>query len=216
VPDRPPRRAKARPTSKLRGTHQLHLCRAPALIVLRMPRSAIGAFTRVFHHYSGVVRCGFGGHRAWRLNGSRRCGAAKGAAPRPGHAGPCWVRRRSPDAAQRAALCGVARCWSGGHRAWRPGAAEQREARCTASGTREEIAFGAASDLPVGRFLDRAVQPSLQKYFASVVGRNIFMSLAIPSHTEGRFAIVTDVGAGCGGRGSVWRAMGSQGRSKDL
>jgi hypothetical protein len=25
----------------------------------------------------------------------------------------------------------------------------------------------------------------------------------IPSHTEGRFAIVTDVGAGCGGRGSV-------------
>src|ERR1700730_5147255 len=71
-------------------------------------------------------------------------------------------------------------------------------------------------DLPVGRFVDRAVQPSLQKYFASVVGRNIFMSLAIPSHTEGRFAIVTDVGAGCGGRGSVWRAMGSQGGSKDL
>ena len=28
--------------------------------------------------------------------------------------------------------------------------------------------------------------------------------------------IVTNVGAGCGGRGSVWRAMGSQGWSKDL
>jgi hypothetical protein len=28
--------------------------------------------------------------------------------------------------------------------------------------------------------------------------------------------IVTDVGAGCGGRGSVLRAMGSQGGSKDL
>src|SRR6266851_4317909 len=51
-------------------------------------------------------------------------------------------------------------------------------------------------DLPVGRFVDRAVQPSLQKYFASVVGRNIPMSLVIPSHTEGRIAIVTDVGHG--------------------
>src|SRR3984893_14777838 len=71
-------------------------------------------------------------------------------------------------------------------------------------------------DLPVGRFVDRGVRPPLQKYFASVVGRNIFMSLAIPSHTEGRFAIVTDVGAGCGGRGSVLRARGSQGGSKDL
>ena len=68
-------------------------------------------------------------------------------------------------------------------------------------------------DLPVGRFVDRGVQPPLQKYFASVVGRNIFMSLAIPSHTEGRFAIVTDVGTGCGGRGSVLHATGSQGGS---
>jgi hypothetical protein len=51
-------------------------------------------------------------------------------------------------------------------------------------------------DLPVGRFVDRGVQPSSRKYFASVVGRNISMSLTIPSHTEGRFAIVTDVGHG--------------------
>src|SRR5258705_684321 len=29
-----------------------------------------------------------------------------------------------------------------------------------------------------------------------MVGRNISMSLVIPSHTEGRFAIVTDVGCG--------------------
>jgi hypothetical protein len=28
--------------------------------------------------------------------------------------------------------------------------------------------------------------------------------------------IVTDAGCGCGGRGSVLRAMGSQGGSKDL
>jgi hypothetical protein len=33
-----------------------------------------------------------------------------------------------------------------------------------------------------------------------------------PSHpTEGRIAIVTDAGCGCGGRGSFRRAMGSQG-----
>jgi hypothetical protein len=73
-----------------------------------------------------------------------------------------------------------------------------------------------SSDLPVGRFVERGVQPSLQKYFASMVGRNISMSLAIPYHTEGRFAIVTDVGTGCGGRGSVLRAMGLQGGSRDL
>src|SRR5450631_1948604 len=51
-----------------------------------------------------------------------------------------------------------------------------------------------SSDLPDGRFVERGVQPSLQKYFASMVGRNISMSLAIPSHTEGRIAIVTDAG----------------------
>jgi hypothetical protein len=38
-----------------------------------------------------------------------------------------------------------------------------------------------SSDLPVGRFVERGVQPSLQKYFASMVGRNISMSLAIPA-----------------------------------
>jgi hypothetical protein len=32
-----------------------------------------------------------------------------------------------------------------------------------------------------------------------------------PVPHEGRFAIVTNVGTGCGGRGSVERAMGSQG-----
>jgi hypothetical protein len=49
---------------------------------------------------------------------------------------------RAPDAAQRAALRGVVRCRSGVHFALRvalgPGSAEQREERCTASGTRED------------------------------------------------------------------------------
>src|ERR1700686_1938639 len=53
------------------------------------------------------------------------------------------------------------------------------------------------------------VQPWLQKYFAFPVGQIISTDSPIPSHTEGRIAIVTD--AGCGGRGSVLRAMGSQG-----
>jgi hypothetical protein len=68
-------------------------------------------------------------------------------------------------------------------------------------------------DLPVGWLVDRCVQPCLQKYFASPVGQIISTNSRHPTPQEGRIAIVTDVGMGCGGRGSVWRAMGSQGRS---
>jgi hypothetical protein len=50
------------------------------------------------------------------------------------------------------------------------------------------------------------VQPLREKYSASPPTQITFKTSAIPSHTEGRFAIVTDVGAGCGGRGSVRRA----------
>jgi hypothetical protein len=41
-----------------------------------------------------------------------------------------------------------------------------------------------------------AVQPLAQKYSASVFAQITFISAAVPSHTEGRFAIVTDVGGG--------------------
>jgi hypothetical protein len=37
-----------------------------------------------------------------------------------------------------------------------------------------------------------------------------------PTPQQGRIAIVTDAGCGCGGRGSILRATGSQGGSKDL
>jgi hypothetical protein len=67
------------------------------------------------------------------------------------------------------------------------------------------------SDLPVGRFVHRAVQPLLQKYFAMPVGQIISTNSRHPTPQEGRIMIVTDVGAGCGGRGGVLRAMGSQG-----
>ncbi len=95
-----------------------------------------------------------------------------------------------------------------------------RSARCTVSGTRAKTDNAdnktGSSDLPVGRFVDRDVQPPLQKYFGFRTPQITSRTLAIPSHTEGRFAIVTDVGAGCGGRGSVLRAMGSQDWSKGL
>ena len=44
------------------------------------------------------------------------------------------------------------------------------------------------------------VQSSCKKYSHSLLTQITCISLAVPSHTEGRFAIVTDVGAGCGGR----------------
>jgi hypothetical protein len=40
------------------------------------------------------------------------------------------------------------------------------------------------------------VQPHLQKYFPSLLTQIKSISLAVPPHTEGRFAIVTDVGRG--------------------
>jgi hypothetical protein len=74
---------------------------------------------------------------------------------------------------------------------------------------------GSAVDLPDGRFVDSGVESPLQKYFASPVGQIISTSSRHPTPPEGRIAIVTDAGCGCGGRGSVLRAMGSQGESKD-
>jgi hypothetical protein len=57
------------------------------------------------------------------------------------------------------------------------------------------------------------VQSSLQKYFTSPVGQIISTSSRHPTPQEGRIAIVTDAGCGCGGRGSVLRATGLQGGS---
>jgi hypothetical protein len=49
------------------------------------------------------------------------------------------------------------------------------------------------TDLPDGLFCNFAVQPSLQKYFASPMGRSSFIDSAVHP-TEGRIAIVTDAG----------------------
>jgi hypothetical protein len=69
----------------------------------------------------------------------------------------------------------------------------------------------AAGDLPVGRLVDRRVESRFKKYFASPVGQIISTSSRHPTPQQGRIAIVTDAGCGCGGRGSVLRARRSQG-----
>jgi hypothetical protein len=55
-----------------------------------------------------------------------------------------------------------------------------------------------------------AVQSSLQKYSCFRTPQITSRTLGIPPHKR-RIMIVTDVGEGCGGRGSVLRAMGLQG-----
>src|SRR5712692_1379388 len=50
------------------------------------------------------------------------------------------------------------------------------------------------------------VESPLQKYFASPVGQIISTNSRHPTPPQGRIAIVTDAGCGCGGRGSVLRA----------
>jgi hypothetical protein len=47
---------------------------------------------------------------------------------------------------------------------------------------------------PDGQIGHLAVQPRLKKYSASPRTQITFKTPDIPSHTEGRFAIVTDVG----------------------
>ena len=63
-------------------------------------------------------------------------------------------------------------------------------------------------------------EPDQADLACPVLSAKIFRFAAHPNHRyihrhpvphEGRFAIVTNVGTGCGGRGSVERAMGSQG-----
>ena len=52
------------------------------------------------------------------------------------------------------------------------------------------------------------VQSSPQKHSASRLPQISTTTAAVSSLNEGRIAIVTDVGMGCGGRGSVGRERG--------
>src|SRR5450432_3998094 len=50
--------------------------------------------------------------------------------------------------------------------------------------------------LPDGQISASPVQPPSQKYFCFQLTQITSLSAAIPAHTRGRFAIVTDVGLG--------------------
>src|SRR6202165_6355552 len=65
---------------------------------------------------------------------------------------------------------------------------------------------------PVGQI---SVQPPLQKYFVSPVGQIISTNSRHPTPQRGACHDRRERGVGCGGRGSVLRAMGLQGESKD-
>jgi hypothetical protein len=68
---------------------------------------------------------------------------------------------------------------------------------------------------PTGSQPDSLSSPSLKNIPLHAPPKSkLYPSMSRP--TEGRFAIVTNVGQGCGGRGSVLRATGSQGELKDL
>ena len=94
-----------------------------------------------------------------------------------------------------------------------PGSAEQREERCTASGTREEIALRGRVVICLSGGLLTGLSSPLCKNISVFVPPKSHLELLVSHPTEGRIAIVTDAGCGCGGRGSVLRAMGSQGGS---
>jgi len=58
----------------------------------------------------------------------------------------------------------------------------------------------------------KSVQPFLEKYSAFPVGQIISTSSPHPVPKRGALAIVTNVGMGCGGRGSVGRVIAIAGR----
>ena len=89
--------------------------------------------------------------------------------------------------------------------------------RFAAAKLREEAAapqpFSSSSrpgDLPDGRSPQNPVQPSREKYSASVFRKNMIYSRHPVLATRGASRVVTNVGTGCGGRKSVGRD-GSQG-----
>jgi hypothetical protein len=66
-------------------------------------------------------------------------------------------------------------------------------------------------DLPVGCIFNSSVESPLQKYFASPVGQIISTDSRHPVPHRGAYRDRHERGMGCGGRGSVLRAMESQG-----
>jgi hypothetical protein len=70
---------------------------------------------------------------------------------------------------------------------------------------------GSRIDLPDGQISKFLSSPLCKNISLSPSGKSSLQVRAIPSREEGRIMIVTNVGMGCGGRGSVLRATGLQG-----
>jgi hypothetical protein len=88
-----------------------------------------------------------------------------------------------------------------------------RPARCHAAAP--PFRFAPAGDLPVGRRSDFPVESYFgfsEKYFCSHLPQIRSRTFRIPPH-RGAYRDRHGRGEGCGGRGSVLRAMGLQGRS---
>ena len=74
-----------------------------------------------------------------------------------------------------------------------------------------------SSDLPVRLFLGlSSLISDFPKNISVPTYPKSHLELSHPTPQEGRIAIVTDAGCGCGGRGSVLRATGLQGRVERL
>src|ERR1700675_1767144 len=95
-----------------------------------------------------------------------------------------------------------------------PGSAEQREARCTTSGTRAEFALrGRVVICPSGGFLPgvSSLISDFPKNISVPIHPKSHLELFVSHPTRGACHDRQKRGVGCGGRGSVLRAMGSQG-----
>ncbi len=96
---------------------------------------------------------------------------------------------------------------------WVPALRSSARGAASCPGHERNLLAPPPSDLPVGRVVDMRVHPPLQKYFTSPVGQIISTSLRHPTPQRGAYHDRQLRGVGCGGRGSVLRATGLQGRS---
>src|SRR5216683_6003636 len=133
-----------------------------------------------------------------------------------------WVKRRRRHQRvyarlRRVMTCDVVRCNPGSNvplaLLWVPALRSSAKGAAPRPGHEWNLLSLPCGDLPVGWLVDRCVQPCLQKYFASPVGQIISTNSRHPVPHRGAYRDRHERGMGCGGRGSVLRATGLQGRS---
>jgi hypothetical protein len=146
--------------------------------VPRMLRSAISAFTRVFDALPARSRASSTRHQRVHARLRRATSAFTRVFDALWRRDALLIRGPPCECCDRSRLCGAAR-------------RALHRVRDTS-----DVLSPPCGDLPVGRLVDRGVESLLQKYFCFRTPQITSTTSAIPSHTEGRFAIVTDVGHG--------------------